>query len=96
MTGVSHATTLAMAMEAAEHRKDRRFSQFILQTALARSMDNNDRCAALDRFYGTPEYAVITIADALEVIAARASGEDEAAINKMISGLLETLARGQH
>ena len=49
--------------------------------------------ASLDRFYAAPENGPITIASALEVISFRASGADEAAVQKMISDLLKNLTK---
>lgn len=48
--------------------------------------------AALDHFYESPERGPIPIASALDVISFRASGGDEAAVQKMISDLLKTTA----
>jgi hypothetical protein len=49
--------------------------------------------ASLDRFYTVPENGPITVASALEVISFRASGADEAAVQKMISDLLKNLTK---
>jgi len=54
-------------------------------------MTLDEIAASLDRFYQAPENGPITIASALEVISLRASGADEATVQKMISGLLKNL-----
>src|ERR1700733_8774255 len=55
------------------------------------TMTLEEVAASLDSFYDPPENAPITIASALEVISARASGADESTIRRIISGLLKNL-----
>ncbi len=57
------------------------------------SLTLDEISTSLDRFYNPPENGPITIASALEVISARASGADESVVQKMISDLLKNLTK---
>jgi hypothetical protein len=92
VTGTDHAVSLARGMEIAEKRKDELYSRFIWDSVV-RSMSNAERSDALDRFYDAPENAPIEISNALDVVAAKASGESETKIKRMVSELLRKISK---
>jgi|GEM_PF-4346294 len=58
-----------------------------------RGLGTTEVCAALDVFYGTPENTLISIANAIQVIALRSSGTDEPAVQQVIADLRARASR---
>lgn len=83
LAGYNNGATLASTFAAADFASFQRVTKQVLPSTLS----GYEVSAALDRFYDTPENAPIAIAWALTVISDKASGADDASIQKSIERL---------